>query len=179
MPCVCCVCVVCVLCVLCVMCACVCVCVRVCVCCVCSVSCAGSRGKRLMQRATGWWCQCISIRYAKLRFDNRKRILAVCFWSLHANIPTTTITAVIDNISLQSLLLALPQLLLSWLPPAPSSLAHLMATRLTKRTAKWAQAIAQNIYYAVANKYEQEQHSTKANMPEDVKHHNLSCYIMI
>ena len=34
-------------------------------------------------------------------------------------------------------------------------------------------------YYAVANKYEQEQHSTKANMPEDVKHHNLSCYIML
>ena len=34
-------------------------------------------------------------------------------------------------------------------------------------------------YYAVANKYEQEPHSTKANMPEDAKHHNLSCYIML
>ena len=59
------------------------------------------------------------------------------------------------------------------------SLAHLMATRHTKRTVKWAQSTAQNIYYAVANKYEQEPHSTKANMPEDAKHHNLSCYIML
>ena len=34
-------------------------------------------------------------------------------------------------------------------------ITHLMATIHTKRTAKWAQATAQNIYYAVANKYEQ------------------------
>ena len=86
------------------------VCSMCCVCSMCYVSCAGSRGKRLMQQPTGRWCKCISIRYAKLCFDNRKRILARCFWRLHANIPTTIITAVIDNIFLQSLLLPLPQL---------------------------------------------------------------------